>query len=68
MMETHQHKLRQSCREYHAIEVGDLVGDLRMTRKGFYATSQIKSLPIFTQHTQKWHEKQQHKAETGTSF
>ena len=32
-MKTHQIKLRQSCREYHAIKAGDLVVGLRMTRK-----------------------------------
>jgi hypothetical protein len=32
-MKTHQLKLRQSCREYHAVKAGDLVASLRMTRK-----------------------------------
>ncbi len=33
MMKTHQLNHRQSCREYHASEAGDLVPALRMTRK-----------------------------------
>ncbi len=32
-MKTHQRKLRQSCREYHAIKAGDLVVVLPMARK-----------------------------------
>ena len=32
-MKTHQPKLRQSCREYHAIKAGNFVALLRMTRK-----------------------------------
>ncbi len=32
MLQTHQQKLRQSCRELRAIKAGDLVESLRMTR------------------------------------
>jgi hypothetical protein len=33
MLKTHQHKLRQSSREYHTIKAGDVVVPLSITRK-----------------------------------